>query len=180
MVAALFSLFSLTSPSPPPSSTPETTTDGGAIPATRPPSTFPEAVGEADLLVIGSGVAGCSTALKAAELGRSVTMLTAVTDPHQVRKGTLFLFGASVRALLTPPETSLVASAPAPNPPPPPTNGSESPTRPPPSGPAPPHFPLLVPLPSAILFGHKAASSTRQRMTTGSCSSRTSTRREFA
>lgn len=36
-----------------------------------------------DLLVIGSGVAGCTAALKAAELGRSVTLLTAHTDPEQ-------------------------------------------------------------------------------------------------
>mmetsp|Transcript_35030 Transcript_35030/g.60315 ORF Transcript_35030/g.60315 Transcript_35030/m.60315 type:complete len:373 (-) Transcript_35030:1187-2305(-) len=68
------------------SSTPEATTDGssgGTTPATTPPSTLLSKIGEADLLVIGSGVAGCSTALKAAELGRSVTMLTAVADPKQ-------------------------------------------------------------------------------------------------
>ena len=68
-------------------STPEASTDGGRDATTACATTAPLAslsdIGEADLLVIGSGVAGCSTALKAAELGRSVTMLTAVADPKQ-------------------------------------------------------------------------------------------------
>lgn len=38
---------------------------------------------ESDVLVIGSGIAGCATALKCAELGLSVTMLSKAGDPRE-------------------------------------------------------------------------------------------------